>query len=75
MAEAAEATVRMIQAVRGEALFCHTDGSQPTEAQALVQRAVDTYGRLDCAHNNVGVEGLRGVAPAPMADVTETPST
>lgn len=71
MVEAGEATVRMIQERSGEALFCKADVSQAAEVQALVQTAVDTYGRLDCAHNNAGVEGLRGVAPAPTADVTE----
>jgi NAD(P)-dependent dehydrogenase (short-subunit alcohol dehydrogenase family) len=28
---------------------------------ALVDRAVDEFGRLDCAHNNAGVQG--GLAP------------
>jgi NAD(P)-dependent dehydrogenase (short-subunit alcohol dehydrogenase family) len=65
--EGGEATVRMIQETRGEALFLKADVSKAGEVQALVQRTVDTYGRLDCAHNNAGV----GVAPAPTADVTE----
>jgi NAD(P)-dependent dehydrogenase (short-subunit alcohol dehydrogenase family) len=69
--EGGEATVRMIQEARGEALFLKADVSQAAEVQALVQRTVDTYGRLDCAHNNAGVEGLRGVIPAPTADLTE----
>jgi NAD(P)-dependent dehydrogenase (short-subunit alcohol dehydrogenase family) len=71
MVEAGEATVWMIKETSGEALFCKADVSQATEVQALVQTAVDTYGRLDCAYNNAGVEGIRGVAPAPTADVTE----
>jgi NAD(P)-dependent dehydrogenase (short-subunit alcohol dehydrogenase family) len=69
--EEGEATVRMIQDASGEALFLKADVSQAAEVQALVQRAVGRYGRLDCAHNNAGVEGLRGVAPAPTADLTE----
>lgn len=69
--EAGEATVRMIQEASGEACFCTADVSKAAEVQALVQRAVDTYGRLDCAHNNAGVEGLRGVPLAPTADLTE----
>jgi NAD(P)-dependent dehydrogenase (short-subunit alcohol dehydrogenase family) len=71
MVEAGEATVRMIQETSGEALFCKADVSKAAEVQALVHTAVDTYGRLDCAHNNAGVEGLRGVIPAPTADLTE----
>jgi NAD(P)-dependent dehydrogenase (short-subunit alcohol dehydrogenase family) len=69
--EGGEATVRMIQEARGEALFLKADVSKAAEVQALVQRAVETYGRLDCAHNNAGVEGSSGVAPTPTADLTE----
>jgi NAD(P)-dependent dehydrogenase (short-subunit alcohol dehydrogenase family) len=66
-----EATVRMIQETSGEALFCKADVSQAAEVQPLVHTAVETYGRLDCAFNNAGVEGICGVTPAPMADLTE----
>jgi NAD(P)-dependent dehydrogenase (short-subunit alcohol dehydrogenase family) len=69
--EGGEATVRMIEEARGEALFLKADVSKAAEVQALVQRAVETYGRLDCAHNNAGVEGSSGVAPTPTADITE----
>jgi NAD(P)-dependent dehydrogenase (short-subunit alcohol dehydrogenase family) len=31
--------------------------SQAAEVEALIQKAVDTYGRLDCAHNNAGIAG------------------
>lgn len=55
-----EETVRMIQAAGGEATFIKTDVSQASTVEALVNRAVATYGRLDCAHNNAGIEG--GVA-------------
>jgi len=65
--EGGEATVRMIQEARGEALFLKADVSKAGEVQALVRRTVETYGRLDCAHNNAGV----GVVPVPTADVTE----
>jgi len=69
--EGGEATVRMIREARGEALFLKADVSKAAEVQALVQSAVETYGRLDCAHNNAGVEGSSGVAPTPTADITE----
>jgi NAD(P)-dependent dehydrogenase (short-subunit alcohol dehydrogenase family) len=69
--EAGKATVRMIQEASGEALFLTADVSHASEVQALVQRTLDTYGRLDRAHNNAGVEGIRGVAPAPTVEITE----
>jgi len=31
--------------------------SKPTQVEALISAAVETYGRLDCACNNAGIEG------------------
>jgi NAD(P)-dependent dehydrogenase (short-subunit alcohol dehydrogenase family) len=55
--EGGEETVRLIQQSGGEAIFGKTDVSRAAEVEALVSRAVQTYGRLDCAHNNAGIEG------------------
>jgi NAD(P)-dependent dehydrogenase (short-subunit alcohol dehydrogenase family) len=51
-------TVDMIEKAGGEALFIRTDVSQEADVEAMVARTVKTYGRLDCAHNNVGIEEL-----------------
>jgi NAD(P)-dependent dehydrogenase (short-subunit alcohol dehydrogenase family) len=53
-----EETVRLIAAGGGEAIFVKTDVSQPADAEAMVRKAVETYGRLDCAFNNAGIEGV-----------------
>lgn len=50
-----EETVRMIAAAGGEATFVRADVSQAGEVEALLARTIETYGRLDCAHNNAGV--------------------
>src|SRR5215510_7711271 len=50
-------TVHMITEKGGEATFVRTDVSQAVEVQALISKAVKTYGRLDCAHNNAGISG------------------
>jgi NAD(P)-dependent dehydrogenase (short-subunit alcohol dehydrogenase family) len=50
-------TVHMITEKGGEAIFVRTDVSQAIEVQALISKAVETYGRLDCAHNNAGISG------------------
>lgn len=55
--EGGQETVRLISAAGGEAIFVKTDVAQTTEVEAMVKRAVDTYGRLDCAFNNAGIEG------------------
>ena len=53
-----EETVQMIKDAGGEAIFVKTDTSKATEVEALIRKALETYGRLDCAHNNAGIEGM-----------------
>ena len=56
-AEGAEETVRLIQAAGGAALFIRADVSRAADTEAMVRTVVETYGRLDCAFNNAGIEG------------------
>jgi len=56
-----------IKASGGEALAVVTDVADAASVQALVQRAVATYGRLDLAVNNAGVAG----GNRPLVEVTE----
>ncbi|MDM7998860.1 MAG: SDR family oxidoreductase [Dehalococcoidia bacterium] len=61
-ADAGEETVRLIRNAGGEAIFAKADVSKAPEVESLVEKAVDTYGRLDCAFNNAGVgEPLRRI--------------
>ncbi len=55
--EGGEETVKAIRTAGGEAVFIRADVSRADEVQALVGRVVETYGRLDCAHNNAGIGG------------------
>jgi NAD(P)-dependent dehydrogenase (short-subunit alcohol dehydrogenase family) len=48
-------TVDMVRAAGGEATFVQTDVSSESDAKAMVDHAVSTYGRLDCLYNNAGV--------------------
>jgi len=50
-------TVQLIQNAGGEASFVKTDVAQDADVQAMVKHTVTTYGRLDCAFNNAGIEG------------------
>jgi NAD(P)-dependent dehydrogenase (short-subunit alcohol dehydrogenase family) len=52
-----EETVRLITQAGGEAIFVKANVAQASEVEALVNKTVRTYGRLDCAHNNAGVPG------------------
>ncbi len=60
-------TVSRIGAAGGEAIFVTTDVSQATAVERLIATAVATYGKLDCAHNNAGIEG----SMLPIADCSE----
>jgi NAD(P)-dependent dehydrogenase (short-subunit alcohol dehydrogenase family) len=60
-------TVGLIEAAGGRAGFVRADVSVKADVEAMVQYAVDTFGGLDCAHNNAGI-----AAPmAPLADYSD----
>ena len=61
------ATVQAIIAAGGAATFARTDVSSAAEVLAMVECAVATYGRLDCAFNNAGINDEH----APAADLDE----
>ena len=50
-------TVRRIEDTGGTAAFVRCDVSRAQDVEALIERTVALYGRLDCAHNNAGIEG------------------
>ena len=55
--EGGEEMVRAIGDAGGEAVFIGADVSSASEVESLVNEAVESYGRLDCAVNNAGIEG------------------
>ena len=55
IAGSGEETVTMIRKAGGEASFVRTDVSKANEVEAMVNRTVEIYGRLDSAYNNAGV--------------------
>src|SRR5260370_37856388 len=52
-----ERTAKEITAAGGETIFIHADVSVGRQVEAMVSKLVRTWGRLDCAHNNAGIEG------------------
>ncbi len=56
--EGGEETVTLIQNAGGEASFIQVDVTQAADVEAMIAQAVSTYGRIDCAHNNAGIEGV-----------------
>jgi NAD(P)-dependent dehydrogenase (short-subunit alcohol dehydrogenase family) len=66
--EGGQQTVHMITENGGNVTFVQVDVTQATAVEAMISKAVETYGRLDCAHNNAGVGTPSRV---PTADYTE----
>lgn len=50
-------TVSLVKERGGDAIFIIADVAKAADVEALVAKAVETYGRLDCACNNAGIEG------------------
>jgi NAD(P)-dependent dehydrogenase (short-subunit alcohol dehydrogenase family) len=63
--QALESVAAEIRAEGGRALAVRTDVADPASMEALVERAVGTYGRLDAAFNNA----TAGPLPAPLAEI------
>ena len=55
-ADSGEATASTINEAGGESIFVKSDASKEEDVEALVAHVVATYGRLDCAFNNAGIE-------------------
>ena len=55
--EEGEETVELIEETGGEAVFVETDVSEEADVGRMVDTAVETFGGLDFAFNNAGIEG------------------
>lgn len=60
-------TERLVKELGAEAFFLTTDVTSSEQMAELVRATVETYGTLDCAFNNAGIEGDM----APTADITD----
>lgn len=54
-ADVGEAFAAELRKAGGDALFVRTDVSRAEECEAMVARALETFGRLDVAFNNAGI--------------------
>src|SRR5438094_4816715 len=62
-----EEVVAGIKASGGEAIFVRADVSKERDVRTMIERTLATFGRLDCAFNNAGIEQ----ALTPLPDQTE----
>lgn len=55
--EGGEETIQLIKEAGGEAFFVPTNVTKASDIKALVDQTVETFGGLDYAINNAGIEG------------------
>ncbi|QSG04666.1 SDR family oxidoreductase [Halapricum desulfuricans] len=65
--EGGQATVEQIESDGGEAVYVSTDVTDMADVEAMVETAVEEFGRLDYAVNNAGISG----GEDPAGDVPE----
>lgn len=53
-------TLNQIKSTGAEAIFIKCDVSKDEDVRMMVKKTIDTFGRLDYAFNNAGIEGIRG---------------
>lgn len=54
-------TLKLIEETKGEAIFVKCDVSKENDVKALMDQTIITYGRLDYAINNAGIEGEQAI--------------
>jgi NAD(P)-dependent dehydrogenase (short-subunit alcohol dehydrogenase family) len=64
--DAGHETEQMVKDLGAEVFFLPTDVTNDEQMSALTRATVETFGGLDCAFNNAGIEGDM----APVADIT-----
>jgi NAD(P)-dependent dehydrogenase (short-subunit alcohol dehydrogenase family) len=55
--EGGEETLAQLRQAGSNGLFVRTDVTDASSVAAMITETVAAYARLDCAHNNAGIEG------------------
>jgi NAD(P)-dependent dehydrogenase (short-subunit alcohol dehydrogenase family) len=58
--EGGNETLKLVQQAGAKAIFIRVDVAKSSDVEAMVAKAVESYGRLDCAFNNAGIDGKGG---------------
>lgn len=56
-----EETLRLIHKAGSEGLFVKTDVTIESQVEALIEKIIGAYGRIDCAFNNAGTINLSAI--------------
>lgn len=66
--EKGQATENDVKALGVETLFVKADISMVEDVESLIEKAVARFGKIDCAHNNAGIQGIR----IPLSELDES---
>ncbi|MCS6847882.1 MAG: SDR family oxidoreductase [Anaerolineae bacterium] len=66
--QGAQETARLIEEIGGQALAVRCDVTRAEDVKAALDKTIETFGRLDAAFNNAGIEHR----PMAAADISET---
>jgi len=66
--DSAEETRRMIAEEGGECIAFKADVSRSDECRSMVEKCIQTFGRIDILHNNVGISVRGGTVDTSEAD-------
>ena len=64
-------TINIIKAAKGEAIFIKWNISKDSEVKDMVEKTIKTYGRIDYAFNNAGIEGASAITHESTEDTWE----
>ncbi len=70
--EAAEETRSLVEKEGGTCVTIKTDVSKSADCRAMVEKCVETFGRVDILHNNVGIPAFGGVVDTSEEDWDRT---
>jgi len=59
-------TLEAVRAAGADGIFTRCDVAQEKDVAAMVAKTVERFGRLDCAHNNAGIEN----DPKPITEIS-----
>jgi NAD(P)-dependent dehydrogenase (short-subunit alcohol dehydrogenase family) len=62
--EGGKETIEMIEQLGGKGMLLQCDVGSPVDVEAMINKIIQSFGQLDFACNNAGIEGLR----VPTAD-------
>lgn len=57
----AQETIKQVRAAGSEAIFVHCDVSSTSDVKKMLDACIQSFGRLDFAFNNAGIEGNQAI--------------